>query len=39
LYKSQKLSVYPLLPIVYIKAIVEGIENRCKYAEVFYKIR
>lgn len=39
LYKSQKLYVYTLLPIVYAKAIVEGIENRCKYAEVFYKVR
>ncbi len=39
LYKSQKLSVYTLLPFVYAKAIVEGVENRCKYAEVFYKIR
>lgn len=39
LFKSQRLSVYQLLPGIFIKAKLAGLSNKCKYAEVFYKIR
>ncbi len=39
LFESQKLYVYLLLPNIYVKARIAGVENGCKYAEVFYKER
>ena len=38
-YKSQKLSIYPLLIPMIIRAKKYGMKNKCKYAERFYKIR
>ncbi|MAG50393.1 hypothetical protein CL621_01990 [archaeon] len=39
LFESQKIFTYPLLPAVYLRAKVYGMESNCKYAEKFYKIR
>tara|TARA_Y100000310_G_scaffold169709_1_gene169926 strand:+ start:1740 stop:2201 length:462 start_codon:yes stop_codon:yes gene_type:complete len=39
LFESQKLSVYQLLPNVFLKAKISGWANKCKYAEVFYKVK
>tara|TARA_Y100000310_G_C20636064_1_gene791225 strand:- start:634 stop:1257 length:624 start_codon:yes stop_codon:yes gene_type:complete len=39
LFKSQRLSVYQLLPNIFLKAKIAGISNHCKYAEVFYKVK
>lgn len=38
-FKSQWFSVFLLFPIIHIKAILNGIKNNCKYAELFHKIR
>lgn len=38
-YKSQKLSLITLIPFIYSRAIINGINNNVKFAEVFYKIR
>ncbi len=38
-YKSQKLSLVTLIPFIYSRAIISGINNSCRFAEVFYKIR
>ena len=39
-FKSQLLfSIYPLMPSMYFKAIYNGYKNKCKYAELFYKVR
>jgi LmbE family N-acetylglucosaminyl deacetylase len=38
-FRSQKASLISLLWSVYIRAITNGIENRTKFAEVFYKIK
>jgi LmbE family N-acetylglucosaminyl deacetylase len=37
-HKSQKITIISLLWNVYLKAIMQGWKNKCKYAEVFYKI-
>lgn len=38
-FKSQIGSLIPLLPVVYIRAFFAGLHAKCKYAEVFYKIK
>lgn len=38
-FKSQHKFIFPIIWAVYIKNIKAGIENRCKFAEVFYKIK
>lgn len=38
-FKSQKLFYYMLLPAVYTRAILSGFSAKCRFAEVFYKIR
>lgn len=38
-FKSQRLSLFSLLPSVYIKAITNGYQNHVKYAEAFTKER
>ncbi len=37
-HKSQKMTIISLLWNVYLKAIMHGWNNQCKYAEVFYKL-
>ncbi len=39
LHESQKLAVFSLLWNVYRLAILNGLKNKCKYAEVFIKVR
>ena len=39
LHKSQKFAMFSLLWVVYSKAIINGLDSNCMYAEVFYKIR
>lgn len=39
LFRSQKPSVYMLMPAVLAKARSQGIANECRYAERFYRIR
>lgn len=39
LFESQKLSIYQLLPNVFLKAKLGGWANHCRYAEVFYKLK
>jgi len=39
LFESQKMFTYPLLPLVYLRAKIHGLESNYKYAEKFYKIR
>jgi len=39
MHKSQKVSIVFLLWSIYFKAKINGIENNCKYAELFYRIR
>lgn len=39
LFRSQKPSVYLLMPAVLVKARGHGIANECRYAERFYRIR
>jgi len=38
-FRSQWMSLISLMPSVYIKAIIHGIKNKVKFAEVFRKIR
>jgi len=38
-FKSQWASMYLLLIPVYIRAIIYGMKNNCRYAEKFYKIK
>ena len=38
-FKSQKLSMILLYPVIYIRAILNGISVKGRFAEVFYKIR
>ncbi len=38
-HKSQKLTIMILMWSLYLKAIINGMNNGVKYAEVFYKIR
>jgi len=38
-YKGQKTSIYPLLIPVYVRAILAGFANHCRFAEKFYKVR
>jgi len=37
-HKSQKLALFSLVWSVYVKAILNGWNNNCKYAEVFYRL-
>lgn len=36
--KSQRMTIFSLLWNVYLKAILNGWSNNCRYAEVFYKL-
>lgn len=38
-FKSQKVFIYTLLAPVYIRAIIAGRHNQCRFAEKFYKVR
>ncbi len=38
-FKSQKVSLISLLWSVYLKAVISGIENKTRFAEVFYKVK
>lgn len=38
-FKSQKVFIYTLLIPVYIRAILFGLHNKCRFAERFYKAR
>jgi len=38
-FKSQWMTMISLLWSVYFRAIINGLDARCKYAERFYKIR
>jgi N-acetylglucosamine malate deacetylase 1 len=38
-HKSQKITMVTLLWNIYLKAVINGLKNNFKYAEVFYKIR
>lgn len=38
-FKSQKVFIYTLLIPVYIRAILSGRANHCRFAEKFYKVR
>jgi len=38
-FKSQIGSLIPLIPVVYLRALFAGLQARCRYAEVFYKVR
>jgi N-acetylglucosamine malate deacetylase 1 len=38
-HKSQKMAIYSLLWNIYWQAIINGYNNHCRYAEVFYKIQ
>jgi len=38
-FKSQKLFVFPLLPVTFLRAIVAGFYAHCRYAEAFYIVR
>lgn len=37
-FKSQKLALLQLTPLVYLRALVSGWKHNCKYAEEFHKI-
>jgi len=37
-HKSQKVAMFSMIPATYIRAFVNGLNNKCKYAEVFHKI-
>lgn len=39
MFRSQWMSIYPLLAPVYIRARLAGLQNRTKFAERFYKVR
>lgn len=38
-FKSQKVTLFTLLPAVYIRGFINGLDNHTKYAEVFYKFK
>lgn len=38
-FKSQKLALIQLTPVVWIKALLAGFKNDCKFAEEFYKVK
>lgn len=38
-HKSQKMTMISLMWSVYLKGVVNGFNNHCKYAEVFFKVR
>ncbi len=38
-HKSQQLAILVLLWSVYLKAISNGLDNGCRFAEVFYRVR
>ena len=38
-HRSQKMSIFSLIAGIYLKNWIDGFRNKCKYAEVFYKIR
>jgi len=38
-HRSQKMTLFTLLWNVYLRAILIGFNNHCRYAEEFYKIR
>jgi len=38
-FKSQKSSLWSLLPMVYFRALLNGLNSGTRFAEVFYKIR
>jgi len=38
-YESQKFTLLTLIPFIYSKAVINGINNNVRFAEVFYKIR
>lgn len=38
-YKGQKVFIYTLLIPVYVRAILAGFNNHCRFAEKFYKVR
>lgn len=37
--KSQKLVIFQLMPWIYLRALINGLNNNCKYAERFYQVR
>ncbi|MFH1440064.1 MAG: PIG-L deacetylase family protein [Candidatus Woesearchaeota archaeon] len=37
-HKSQKLTLLTMIPATYARAIINGLNNHCRYAEIFYKI-
>jgi LmbE family N-acetylglucosaminyl deacetylase len=37
-FKSQKLALLQLKPAVYLRALITGWKNNCRYAEEFYKV-
>ncbi len=37
-FKSQQISLLSLLWSVHLRAFISGMQNSCKYAEVFYKV-
>lgn len=38
-HKSQKIAIFSLLWSIYFKAFMNGLNNRCTYAEVFHKVK
>ena len=38
-FESQKIAMISLLWSVYLRAIINGMHNNCRYAERFYKVR
>jgi LmbE family N-acetylglucosaminyl deacetylase len=38
-YKSQWMFMYPLILVTYIRGLIYGLKNKCRYAERFYKIK
>jgi LmbE family N-acetylglucosaminyl deacetylase len=36
-FKSQKVTLFTLLPAVYVRGFINGLDNHAKYAEVFYR--
>ena len=39
LFKSQRVSLIQLMPVVYIRAFKHGFEGNCRWGEKFYKVR
>ncbi len=37
--KSQKFVIFQLMPWIYLRALINGLNNNCKYAERFYQVR